>query len=63
MVTLARAAGTTVLYEGECGAPTCSRVYAPVCGANAQTYFNECKATEAGINVSYQGECSGYSGF
>ncbi|KXZ54430.1 hypothetical protein GPECTOR_5g83 [Gonium pectorale] len=40
----------------------CAEIYAPVCGADGNTYGNECEATCAKTEVSYVGKCADPSG-
>ena len=32
-------------------------MYAPVCGINGITYFNECKCKESKVDIGYNGPC------
>ncbi len=35
----------------------CIEIFQPVCGCDAQTYGNECKAYMAGVSIAHDGEC------
>ena len=65
--------GTYAAYTGECRAESaikpqpiepspregclCTEIYQPICGADAKTYSNACKAKCANTAVAYEGEC------
>ena len=37
--------------------PDCMEIYQPVCACDGNTYDNSCKASSAGKNIAYDGEC------
>jgi len=47
--------------QGKCSpqsSESCPKIYAPVCGCDGQIYDNLCFASNAGVNVAYEGTCS-----
>lgn len=44
-------------FNGVCEALACPQVYAPVCGADGNTYGNSCEAAANRVEVAYEGEC------
>jgi len=47
-----------VCFYGYCvWQDSCSWENAPVCGLDGYTYFNECFATQAGVEVAHDGPC------
>jgi len=44
--------------NAECVGDACPEIWAPVCGADGQTYPSACTATAVGVAIAYEGECS-----
>jgi hypothetical protein len=57
--TIGQCPGGRAQIEGICATPPqfCTRIFAPVCGCNGQTYANACEAHSQGVAIAANGPC------